>query len=501
VNIRNIKIFNVLSQNYLIKAFSFLSLSQVITLFTSFGILTLYTKNLAPSDFGKIALIWIFVLITSTIIDCRLNTAFSIKFYKVSKEENVKNIYSILAYNLIVFFLIYFVFLSHTSLFQEILKIQIETSDLNVIFLLILFMIFGNFYTNILTVSQKPKEYFFVRLLFNIVLIISSVIYLINLKLGYISYLKAYLNSYFIVSLLGLRFILINYKPYKKNIISLSALKELLRLGLPMVPNGLMIMLLIWADRYILNLYVGISIVGIYTIGYKFSAIVNSLIVTPFEKALAPLLFKQFAKSQDEYKKTMRKVFKYCWLIAFTAMMGYFVVLKEVYQLIIDVRYIMGYNIIAIVLFGVVLWMITDILGTTVIMKEKTGKMFLFTSVSALLNIGLNFILIPKYGMYGAAVATLLSYVLQFIIIFTYTQKLLFITYDYKFIFKSCFISLCFFIFILSISYLKIDIITRVGLKIIIFILFILVSYKFLELKGSVRVVLDYVIKSKKIVS
>jgi O-antigen/teichoic acid export membrane protein len=417
----------------------------------------------------------------------------------VSKEENIKNLYSIFTYNLIVFILLYFVFHSRTSLFQEILKIQIITSDLNVIFLLILFMIFGNFYTNILTVSQKPKEYFFIRLLFNIVLIISSVIYLVILKLGYISYLKAYLNSYFIVSLLGLRFFLINYKPYKKNIISVSNLKKLLKLGLPMLPNGLMIMLLTWADRYILNLYVDMSIVGIYTIGYKFSAIVNSLIVTPFGKALAPLLFKQFAKSQDEYKKNMKKVFKYCWLIAFTAMMGYFVVLKEVYQLIVDIRYIMGYNIIAIVLFGAVLWMITDILGTTVIMKEKTGKMFLFTFISVTLNIGLNFLLIPRYGMYGAAVATLLSYVLQFIIIFIYTQKLLFINYDYKFIFKSCFISLCFFIFILFISYLNINIILRLSLKVIIFILFILVSYKYLELKGSIRVILDYVIKLKTV--
>ena len=123
MKIKDIKIFNVLSQNYLIKAFSFLSLSQVITLFTSFGILGLYTKNLTPSDFGKISLIWIFIIITSMIIDCRLNTAFSIRFYKVSKEENIKNLYSIFTYNLIVFFLIYFVFLSRTSLLQEILKI------------------------------------------------------------------------------------------------------------------------------------------------------------------------------------------------------------------------------------------------------------------------------------------------------------------------------------------------------------------------------------------
>ena len=36
--------------------------------------------------------------------------------------------------------------------------------------------------------------------------------------------------------------------------------------------------------------------------------------------------------------------------------------------------------------------------------------------------------------MYGAAVATLVSYILQFIMVFIYTQKLVFINYDYKFI-------------------------------------------------------------------
>jgi O-antigen/teichoic acid export membrane protein len=166
--IKNTKIFNILSQNYLAKAFSFFSLSQAISALTSFGILALYTKLLPPADFGKISLIWIFVIIASTIIDGRLNTAFSIKFYKVSKEENTKNIYSIFVYILVVFSLVYFVFLLYPSLLQKILGIQIATSDLNVVFLLILFMIFGNFYTNILIVAKKPKDYFFVKLvLFN----------------------------------------------------------------------------------------------------------------------------------------------------------------------------------------------------------------------------------------------------------------------------------------------------------------------------------------------
>lgn len=501
MNIKKIKLVNILSQSYLVKAFSFYTLSNVISAITSFGILAFYTKCLPPSDFGKISLIWIFVIIASMLIDCRLNTAFSIKFYKVSREENIKNIYTIFIYNLIIFSLVYLIFLLYPSLFQKILRIQIATTDLNVVFFLILFMIFGNFYTNFLMVAQRPKSYFFMKLGFNAILIISSLVCLIILREGYISYLKAYLISYFIVSVIGLRFFFINYKLCKKNIISVSNLKNLLKLGLPLVPAGLMLILLTWADRFILNLYVGLAIVGIYTVGYKFSGIINSFVVTPFGQALSPMLFKQFAKSRDEYKKTMSRVFKYYWLVMSTLVIGYFVVLKEIYQLIINVKYIEGYNIIAIVLFGIILWGATNLLGATVIMKEKTGKMFLFTSISVLVNIGLNFIFIPKYGMYGAAAATLLSYILQFIMIFVYAQKLVFITYDYRFILRSSFISLCFFALILFLSYLEINVIIRLSLKVMSFLLFGVIAYKFLDLKESIKGILNYVIKPEEAIS
>ena len=498
MNIKKIKLFKIFSQSYLAKAFSFYSLSNAISAITGFVILAFYTKYLPPSDFGRISLIWIFVIIASILIDCRLNTAFSIKYYKVSKEENIKNIYTIFLYNLIIFSLVYLVFLSYPPLFQKILKIEMITSDLNIIFFLILFMIFGNFYTNFLMVSQKPKSYFFIKLCFTVILIISSLVFLIVLREGYISYLKAYLISYFVVSVIGLRYFFINYKPYKKNIISVSNLKDLLKLGIPLVPAGLMLMLLTWADRYILNLYVGLAIVGVYTVGYKFSNIINNFIITPFGQAISPMLFKQFVESQEKYKKIMARIFKYYWLVMFTLAIGYFVVLKEIYQLIIDIQYIEGYNIIAIVLFGVIIWGLTNLLGATVIMKEKTGKMFLFTFISVLVNIGLNFIFIPKYGMYGAAVATLISYILQFIMIFIYTQKLVFINYDYKFIFKSSFICLCFFALILFLSYLNINIIIRLSLKIISFLLFGVIAYKFLDLKESIKGILNYVIKPEE---
>lgn len=490
-NIRQSKIFNILTQGYLTKAFSFFSLAQVTSAVVGFGLLALYTRYLPPAEFGKISLIWMFVLVASMLIDGRLNTSFSIRFYKVSKDENTKNIYSIFVYNIIMWGIVFLLFLLFPSLFQKILGFGISRIDLIVSFLLIIFMILGNFYTNILIVAQKPKHFFLVKLIFNAVLIIATVIYLVVLKSGYVAYLKSYLTAYFIIALIGTRFFISNYRLHKKAL-SLSKLKELLKIGIPLVPAGLLLMFLTWADRYILNLYAGLAIVGIYTVGYRFAEVINSFIINPFGQALSPLIFKQFVQSRDKYKDTLSTVLKYYWLVMFGIMTGYFVVLREVFQFLIDPEYLEGYNIVGIVLLGIILWGATNLISATVIVAEKTGNMFLFTSISVGINVGLNFLMIPKYGMYGAAVATLIAYAVQFAMIFLYTQKLVFVNYDYAFLLKSIVLSLCFFCLILSLSYLKVNTGISLGLKAILFLLFVYISYKFLGLKKPIKEILSY---------
>lgn len=476
------KVTRALFSNYVVKAFSLYSLSQVISAVISFGILSLYTKILSPTDFGKISLIWMFVVVASILIDGRLNTAYSIKFYKSSKEENTINIYSIFSYYLIAFSIFYLTFLYVPSLFENILGMQIMISDFNIIFLLILVMIFGNFYTNFLMISKKPKSYFFVMLIFNAALVASSLVYLLILKAGCIAYLKAYLISYLILSLFGLRFFLSNYKLGKK-IISAPNLKNLLHIGLPLVPDALLLMLLTWADRYVLNIYSGMAIVGIYSVGYRFSEVINSFVISPFGQASSPILFEKFTTSLPEYKRIMGQFLKYYWLVILSIITAYFVILKETYQLFIGTEYMEGYNIIGFVLLGIIIGGASSLLSVTVVMREKTKYMFLLSLVSVSLNIGLNFLFIPEYGMYGAAIATLASYILKFILVFSYTQKLVFISYDYRFIFKSILISGSFLALVIFVSYLKFNTFYSIGIKAGLFLIFISVIYNIKEMK------------------
>lgn len=487
INLNNFtKLF---SNNYLFKSSGLLAISQGISAIVNFAILSLYTKYLPASEFGKISLLWMIVIIISIIIDSGMNTSFSIKFYKENTRNNAKNIFSIFIYYIVILFGFYITFLICPDLFNKLINIE-TSNNINTTFILVLFMLFGNFYTNILLVAKKPKQYFYIRLIFNISLLLLSSFYIFILRSDYTSYFKAYSISYFIISLLGLRYLYRNYKFNIKYSFSLFRIKNLLQLGLPLVPNALLIMLLTWADRYIINSYSGIAVVGIYSVGYRFSEIIDRFFVGPFGKALSPILFQQYAESLDIYKKSLNNIFKYYWLIMLTVIILYFIILKEMYVALIGEEYLNGYNIIPIILVGIMFQGIANFLGATIVMKEKTNRMFLFTSISVLINIGLNFILIPKFGMYGAAIATLLSYIVQFIFIYTYTQKLVKINYDYFFVGKSVILSLTFLIGIISVSYLNINPFQLILIKITMSSIFIYIVYKFLEIKNITRLLI-----------
>ncbi|WP_321429469.1 oligosaccharide flippase family protein [uncultured Methanolobus sp.] len=475
------KIHRILFSNYIAKAFSLYSASQAINALINFAILALYTNYLSPDDFGKLSLIWIFVVVMSIIIDGRLNTSFSIRYYKSTKEENTTNIYTIFLYNLLIFIIVYASFLSFPSSFETIMGFQVQSNELSIVFLLIIFMVYGKFYTNYLMIAKEPKKYFVTILFFNLILITTSIIYLEILQSGYISYLKSYLISYLIIAVIGFIFFFKEYTPKRSELFSYDKLKKLLYIGLPLIPDAILLMLLIWADRYIINVYQGLAIVGIYSVGYRFSEAINAFIISPFGQALSPHLFEQFSRSKEEYKKTMSLILKYYWMVIIGIIIAYFVVLKEVYQLIIEVEYMEGYNVIGIILLGITIGGAANLLGATMVVAEKTKRVFLFTSITVILNIGLNLILVPEYGMYGAAAATLLSYILQLALIYTYTQKILYVQYDRIFMIKTTILSLLFLLSVVSISYMKISVALSLGLKGSLFVLFLFTLYNIKE--------------------
>lgn len=476
--------------SYFARAFSLIVVSQGINAIANFVLVSVYTKKLPPSDYGHINLLWLSVLVLSVLVDSRLGTAFCIKLYKVTRAETATNVFTILAYNLAILLLFFTTFSIFPDLLKSILKVSVDTADVKILFIILMLMVISNFYNNYLIADKKPAKYFASVCIFNTLITAISIILLFVLHMGYRAYFYAYLAGYSAIAVIAFIHFIKYLKPLNNNYFSYRSLQSLLRLGLPLVPDSLLLMFLMWSGRYLLNLNHGLAVVGIFSVAYSFSNIFNSFIVTPFGQALYPTIFRKFHEDIAGYKLMLQSILKYYWLAMMTLMLFYFTILKEIFTLVVGKSYHEGYNIIAIMVLGVIVWGASNLIMATIIMTEKTAKVFIFTFIAFLINIVFNIILIPKYDIYGSAIALMVGYIVQFIFVLAYTQKLISINYDYLFMIKTFLLSMFFCGLTIGSSYLNYSVAAAVCIKLVIMIGYLYIVIKKYEMIKNIKLLL-----------
>jgi O-antigen/teichoic acid export membrane protein len=94
--------------------------------------------------------------------------------------------------------------------------------------------------------------------------------------------------------------------------------------------------------------------------------------------------------------------------------------------------YYIAWTIIPILSMALYFGMLKDTASTGLQITKKTGIISFITIATTLLNVGLNYLLIPMYSYYGAAFAFMLSQILFFILMYVYAQRNYPIPYELK---------------------------------------------------------------------
>jgi O-antigen/teichoic acid export membrane protein len=130
-----------------------------------------------------------------------------------------------------------------------------------------------------------------------------------------------------------------------------------------------------------------------------------------------------------------------------------------------DVIYWESANIVAILSFSFFFSMLKDasFIGLQIVKRTKISGLLI--TISSLVNLGLNILLIPRFSIYGAAVATLLSQVIFFIMIFITAQRFYKIPYELKIVFSQLIVG----IILVSLGFLVNDL--GLGLRLLLKVL------------------------------
>ncbi len=205
---------------------------------------------------------------------------------------------------------------------------------------------------------------------------------------------------------------------YKKNapdhrLWSGEVFRRALVYGFPLIGFELVSMLLAYADRYLIQYYQGAEAVGLYSAAYNMVDYVKDLIVVPLSTAVMPIYMKAwFKKGPERTQEFLRHALRSYTLLAVPLIFGCTLIGKNFIQVLASEKFVDGHIIIPWVMTGLMINGALPILAAGLYIQDRTKTLVGLLAATSLINVVANFILIPKFGIEGAAMAKMFSYLL-----------------------------------------------------------------------------------------
>jgi len=186
---------------------------------------------------------------------------------------------------------------------------------------------------------------------------------------------------------------------------------EIIKYGTPLAVTNLLYWVLSLSDRYILLYYWDSSEVGLYSISYNIGDHSLQIIVSLIILSSSPIVMKLWeTKGEDETKKFIKGVTKIYLIISIPAALGLSILSKQIIVFLASEEYHDGYRIIPLVAWSIFLLGLQRNYQLSMLFKKKTKLIMIMVLITALVNVILNFVFIPKHGFIAAGYTTLISY-------------------------------------------------------------------------------------------
>ena len=214
---------------------------------------------------------------------------------------------------------------------------------------------------------------------------------------------------------------------------------SMLRFSLPTVPAGLALMALQVVDRPILKALTDDATVGVYQANYRLG-IFMMIAVSIYDYAWRPFFFSR--ASDPDAKKIFSRVMTYLVLGLSALFLAFVFFIPDVARFeiaghhFIHPRYWEGLGIVPVIMAGYFFLGISTNLSAGIYIEKKTKYLPVVHIAGAAFNIALNYLMIPRFGIAGAAWATFLAYFAMAGILYLVTRRVYPVDYEWERIMK-----------------------------------------------------------------
>jgi O-antigen/teichoic acid export membrane protein len=234
-------------------------------------------------------------------------------------------------------------------------------------------------------------------------------------------------------------FIKLDIQKYLKiSNISLSLFKQFFKYGIPISFSFLAFWILSLSDRYFIEFFRDSAEVGLYSVGYVISEKTLNFIYMVLMLAAYPIIIDNWEKHGDEHTQTLiTELSRYYLFLCVPILITLVTIPKTILLIFSSEKFVDGAVVLPLIASGIFLYGLTQYVQKGFELHKKSYKIALLSCIAGLTNIGINIILIPKFGYLGAGISAAFSYLVYFLIAIFLARKELPWLPPYKSIFNS----------------------------------------------------------------
>jgi O-antigen/teichoic acid export membrane protein len=223
--------------------------------------------------------------------------------------------------------------------------------------------------------------------------------------------------------------VLLGYRRYQLGLqFDRRLFREMNRFGLPLVPSALALWAINFIDRIFIAQYKGQTEVGVYSVAVRISSVIVFLMVA---FRLAWPAFAYSIEDDRDAKRTYSFVLTYLVLVCSWMSLALGALAPWLVRVLAPKpEFARAAEAVAPLAFAATAYAGYTVLAIGSGRARKTQLNWVISAVAAAVNIALNVALIPRYGMIGAAIATVAAYVVLFGGMYAYAQRVYPVAYQ-----------------------------------------------------------------------
>ena len=401
-----VKIFNSKNINYLYYLIGD-GFAKLVVLFS----IRFFTNYFDKISFGKLSLFWISIPILSIFIDFSQRSY--VKYIYInfkSKSDEVIQSIRIFSFTISLFFYLIFWALNYF----DVILIDKGLDSL---------ILFCSFFFVIIEISLSYLQIKGKAIKYNVIFTIRQALPYVLTAL-YLFFFSGGIISFGIIHLIVVVPLSV-YLIFRRHFVKLSwrlfykTIKSSLSFSIPFIPAVLSALLLGFSDRFLIKYYYSDVEVANYTIAYTVGTIYAAFFLATNKMWQKYILEALKLQKIDEIKSSAKKY------LLVVVLVGIIILLLKTFlvNILSNSSYFVILDIIPTILLGMFFYFLYTVMSNIPFFHKNTYLMALPAFIAAGLNIVLNVIMLPIYGYKIAALTTLISYFIEFVVIYIICLK------------------------------------------------------------------------------